>query len=191
MTTSSDTGYGTRFAAVAAGCMVLTSVVCAAHQSNGTANSGAEMRLSKIPGVHGRPTIVGSGTASEFPQIKAQKVRPTTDRERLIASLRRYIGLGPNWDGEGAATPNLSSLRAASHFACALSDEVIAPEPMLHASGNAGLVWDEDELYGEIEFLPGNRAAYFFQIGQDKHKGVLQLPTVEIPAALRPLLPVA
>ncbi|MFN9476404.1 hypothetical protein [Acidovorax sp.] len=189
-TLSSNTyGFSKRFAAIAAaaGCAVSTSTALAfpAVTTGGTASAWTR---GSADGSHldSRQQVYGA-TTKEF----GQKARSTTDRERLIASLRGYLTLQENWDGEGAAAPNLNSLRAAMHFACALTDEVLAPAPMLHASGNAGLLWEEDGLYGELEFLHGSRAAYYFECGSNKHKGIVQLPAVEVPAILQQLLPKA
>jgi hypothetical protein len=120
----------------------------------------------------------------------ATLVRETTDQERLIATLRHLEFNGPNWDGEGARAPITSSLRSASNFVCSLPPNAEMPEPLLHASGRAGLSWSRDDYYGELEFLDDGVVAYYFAIGRDKHKGVVSVNQRAIPTALEPLLPV-
>jgi hypothetical protein len=115
--------------------------------------------------------------------------RETTEQEYLIANLRAWEHLGPNWDGEGAHAPKLSSLRSASNFVCLLSQSAISPEPLLHASGRAGLSWDDENGYGELEFLNDKQAAYFFTKGDDKHKGVISLDGSSIPPVIAALIP--
>jgi hypothetical protein len=97
--------------------------------------------------------------------------------------------MGANWDGEGAKAPVISTLRAASNFVCLLPTGMEMPEPMLHASGHAGLSWSSDDFYGELEFLENGYAAYYFSRGQERHKGVFAMEVDSIPAAITALLP--
>lgn len=116
-------------------------------------------------------------------------VRQTTDQEHLIATLRALESRGGNWDGEGALAPVVSSLRAASDFACLLPSGSEMPEPLLHADGSAGLSWVLDDYYGELEFLGERRIAYYFEVGTNKHKGVVAFADRTIPAVIGALLP--
>lgn len=113
--------------------------------------------------------------------------RPTTSREKLIGELRRWGLLATNWDGEGAASPVASSLKEAVSFV-RLLDDVELPEPMLHASGHAGLFWKDDSLYADIEFLGDGRIAYYIERHGDKHKGVLSFDSKKMPAVFPALL---
>jgi hypothetical protein len=118
--------------------------------------------------------------------------RPTTPREHLIGELRRWRVLQPDWDGEGAKAPVRESLEAAAAFACILSDEVAGelPEPMLHASGRAGLFWHNANLYADLEFLADQRVAYYIERDGSKHKGVVTFNSHEMPAVFATLLPI-
>lgn len=131
-------------------------------------------------------TAVGSSYPGSFP-----KARQTTEREKLIASLRSYGQLEADWDGEGAEAPNIASIRLASNFACMLSEKFESPEPMLHASGRAGLMWEHDNFYGELEFYADGQAAYYFQIGEDRHKGKASVNGERIPPFIEVLIPIA
>ncbi len=115
--------------------------------------------------------------------------RETSEQEHLIAKLREWEWLGPNWDGENAAAPVTSSLQAANQFVCLLDRDAEMPEPMLHASGRAGLVWSNDDRYLELEFLLNGSVAYFCTAAVDKHKGVVAFDGRRLPPALVPLIP--
>jgi hypothetical protein len=114
--------------------------------------------------------------------------RETTEREHAIAELRRWRALAANWDGEGAAMPVASSLKAASAFACALNNDHLAPQPMLHTSGLAGLYWKTESLYADLEFLADGRVAYYVERGNDRHKGVVAFDGSNIPQPLEVFL---
>jgi hypothetical protein len=116
--------------------------------------------------------------------------RPTTPREKLIGEIRRLKSLKQNWDGEGAAAPSDASMKAAAALACLLSDdENRLPEPMLHASGRAGLYWKASGLYADLEFLGDERVAYYIERDGGKHKGVVTFDSDKMPAVLATLLP--
>jgi hypothetical protein len=115
--------------------------------------------------------------------------RATTEQEHLIAKLRSWSSLAPNWDGEGAFAPVPSSLRFASDFVCLLPPTAATPEPLLHASGRAGLSWDEGENYGELEFLENGLVAYYFTEVGSKHKGIAPFTGSKIPLPILALIP--
>lgn len=114
--------------------------------------------------------------------------RQTTSRERLAGELRGWGLLTVGWDGEGAAAPNFRSLKEAVSFVGLLDEDGVLPEPMLHASGHAGLFWKDDSLYADIEFLGDGRIAYYIERQGDKHKGVLKFNSHKMPTVFPALL---
>ena len=114
--------------------------------------------------------------------------RLTTPREKLIGEVRRWNLLKANWDGEGAAVPVARSLKEAVSFIRLLVEVDTLPEPMLHASGHAGLFWKDDNLYADIKFLGDGRVAYYIERQGDKHKGVLNFDSKKMPAVFPTLL---
>ena len=118
--------------------------------------------------------------------------RPTTERERLIGQIRTWGLLGANWDGDGGDAPNLASLRQACLFVNLLSRGVPMPEPMLHASGRAGLYWNQEGLYADLEFIGDGRVSYYIERrnaqGKDKHKGVATVSGNQMPPVFEALL---
>lgn len=121
--------------------------------------------------------------------VAREATRSTSEQEHLIAQLRTWEGLGANWDGEGASAPQLTSVRAASKFVCLLDRSSTMPEPMLHASGRAGLLWDDGATYAELEFLESGLVAYYITAKANKHKGVFEFDGRVIPEALSLLIP--
>lgn len=115
--------------------------------------------------------------------------RPTTSLEKLVGELRGWQSLTANWDGEGAAVPDAKSLKEAVSFVRLLGERDPLPEPMLHASGHAGLFWKDDNLYADIEFLGDRRIAYYIEHQGDKHKGVVKFDSQNMPAVFPALLP--
>lgn len=114
--------------------------------------------------------------------------RETSEQEHIIATLRRWENYQANWDHEGAKAPNIGSVRSASAFICSLDRDATMPEPMLHDSGRAGLFWESDQLYADLEFLDEGSIAYYIERGSDRHKGVVAFDKQHIPAFLEPLL---
>lgn len=115
--------------------------------------------------------------------------RATSGQEHLIAELRSWAKLPEDWDGEGASAPIRSSLLAAGDFVCLLTRTSAMPEPMLHASGRAGLVWTDGVNYAELEFLPQRAIVYYVTGATGKHKGIVEFDGRAIPAPIRPLIP--
>jgi hypothetical protein len=114
--------------------------------------------------------------------------RKTTPKEHTIGELRRWKMLSAGWDGAQAQTPKPESLQDAVTFVRFLKDTAGA-EPMLHATGRAGLFWREADLYADLEFLGCGRIAYFIERNGDKHKGVVNFDAKEMPAVLEAILP--
>ena len=121
-------------------------------------------------------------------QIGEVSVRETSQLEKTVGELRRWLGLAANWDGEEAAAPIAHSLESACDFVRLLPEAIADAEPMLHASGHAGLFWNERNLYADLEFLGGGRIAYFIKHHEDKHKGVLRFDGESVPPVLSALL---
>lgn len=138
---------------------------------------------------------LGGGTVASWPDSlsseinKVQGDRATTDQERLIGEIRRWILMGANWDGEGAIPPAAPSLEESVAFVRLLENIAELPEPMLLSSGHAGLFWKTDNLYADLEFLGDGRIAYFIEHeGEGKHKGVIKFDSEKMPAVFPALL---
>lgn len=114
--------------------------------------------------------------------------RSTTLPEKIVGELRSWSLLSANWDGEGAAAPDAGSLKEAVSFVRLFGEGDTLPEPMLHASGHAGLFWKDDNLYADIKFLGDGRVAYYIERQGDKHKGVLKFDSQKMPAVFTTLL---
>lgn len=115
--------------------------------------------------------------------------RQTTESERIIGELRRWAFLYKDWDGEGASAPAPESIKNAVAFVGLIRDSADLPQPMLHATGNVSLYWDNKSLYADIEFLNDGRVAYFIKkINEDKHKGVLSFDPQKMPDVFSTLI---
>lgn len=175
-------------AALAASCLVGTALVRA--ESKDYLRLGGDIRLfSGRSSDWDVASVDGKYIQESSESVAPERVRSTTEQEHLIAALRSFEAKSQDWDGEGAAPAVASSLRAAGDFACHLVNGAEMPQPMLHADGRAGLYWSNEDLYGELEFLSDNRIAYYFEIGNDKHKGVVVATERSIPPVLSALIP--
>lgn len=182
-------------AAVAATCIGPTTVQASDHPPFDRHLRSASSTLKKSVRSAGTAnyyeTIPGGYIAYETggePPSQPASLRQTSEREHIIGELRRWQSLSANWDGEGARTPNINSLSNASSFVCALDDALWMPEPMLLSSGNAGLYWRNDELYADLEFLGDGRVAYYIENGRNRHKGVVEFDSVNIPPVFKTLI---
>jgi hypothetical protein len=153
---------------------------------------GVARRTSGIPDVFGssgptareRYTFSNTGYMEELFAID----RDTTWQEHIIGELRRWRLFPSNWDGEGADAPSQNSVAEAIRFSRLLSEDVAA-EPMMFASGRAGLYWRNPSLYADLEFLGDGRIAYYIEQNGDKHKGVVKFDAREMPDLFEALLP--
>jgi hypothetical protein len=114
--------------------------------------------------------------------------REPVARELLVGELRRRGLLEDNWDGENGLAPSADAMRDAIAFARLLGADTEA-EPMTHAKGTVGLFWKSLGSYADIEFLGGRRIAYYIERNGDKHKGVVNFDSNNIPAVFANLLP--
>lgn len=114
--------------------------------------------------------------------------RPTTEPEKIIGDLREWRFFEENWDGENANAPSIQSIRDAIAFVRLIKDKEEMPQPMLHASGNVSLYWNNERLYADIEFLGDGLVAYFIKHLTDKHKGILSFDTQKMPAVFSTLI---
>lgn len=163
---------------------VNTNIAREQHQAVGSRSAGVE----KLRADHGTAT---SGTALDDVDnaiVDDGSPRPTTEAERVIGEIRDYTLLSENWDGEGAAAPVRASLADAAVFVQMLGAEVTVPEPMLFASGRAGLFWDDEGLYADLEFTGEGTVTYYVERDGGKHKGVAPFAGEAVPEVLRLLL---
>ena len=133
-------------------------------------------------------TTVNSTANAANIELIVELARPTTSHESIIGEIREWGLLGADWDGEGAALPSTQSMKEAVSFVRLLDNEIMPPEPMLLASGNAALYWNVNNLYADIEFLGDSRISYFIKRNEDKHKGVLAFDSEKMPAVFSTLL---
>lgn len=172
------------YAAVLAALGATPPAIAAPHQLPGLSESW----LKTSSGTYGTAVFCFQ-TANERSVVVVQRDRLTTPREEAIGNLRGWSSLEKNWDGEGANIPNPTSLKDAEYFIDLLGKGYSIPEPMLLANGRAGLYWDEDGLYADLEFLGDGRVTYFIEHrGEGKHKGVVQFRRGEMPPVFAALL---
>lgn len=117
-------------------------------------------------------------------------VRQTSEAEKVIGEIRHWASFSENWDGEGAARPSAQSIGDAVSFLRLVADSAQLPQPMLHATGNASLFWNDNGLYADVEFLGQNKVAYFIKHNEDKHKGVISFDSEKMPAVFSALIKV-
>jgi hypothetical protein len=92
--------------------------------------------------------------------------------EELERSLKSWLKLPEDWDGEGAARPNEKSVLDAISFIGALKGfPSLDVEPLMNANGNAGICINTGGLYLEIEFYRDGRFVYFLRRGERESKG--------------------
>ena len=129
----------------------------------------------------------GSTAVEQLMQANVAE-RQTSPVERIVGELRRWATLSANWDGQGATAPRERSVKESVAFVRLLAPGIPLPDPMMHANGRAGLFWQEGDLYADLEFLGDGHMAYFVERGGDKHKGVIQFNSQNLPPVMNTLL---
>lgn len=198
MTTSlTRGGSSTAAATLAAAFGLLAATPPTLNPASGSSLLRTPVRNATAPPVNERRSFASASGATtlspDFAPLSSQlfgnvSERETSQVEKTVGELRRWLKLAANWDGEGAVAPDALSLKAASDFIRLLPEAIADAEPMLHANGHAGLFWNENALYADLEFLGGRRIAYFIQHHEDKHKGVLHFDGELVPPVLSALL---
>jgi hypothetical protein len=117
-----------------------------------------------------------------------ESVRSTTAQEILIGEIREWALFGADWDGEGAQAPNSASCRESVEFVRLLKSDGEMPDPMLLASGHAGLLWRQLGLYADLEFLGDGKIAYYIERNGDRHKGVVSFDKKTMPSVFAAIL---
>jgi hypothetical protein len=186
-------GSGTAAAALAFGLFILPPTLI---NPSGNALVRTPVRNATAPPVNERRSLSGTTAATTFAPLSDQlfgevSERQTSQIEKTVGELRRWLALAPGWDGEGAAAPIALSVESASDFVRLLPEDIADAEPMLHANGHAGLFWNESGHYADLEFLGDGRIAYFIQHHEDKHKGLVRFDSELVPQVLSALLETA
>lgn len=92
------------------------------------------------------------------------EVRPSVDNSSVILNrLRTFKGWTKNWDGEGAASPNLAAIETASNFLSLWSPRKTKPEITLTHDGLPMFVITNSRLFGEIIVNGDDTVDYFFE----------------------------
>lgn len=104
----------------------------------------------------------------DVPLVNSSKVpvevKPSVDNKSAILNrLRTFKSWGKNWDGEGAATPNLLAIETASNFLSVWSPKKAKPEITLTSDGYPMFVIANSRLFGEIIVNGNGTVDYFFE----------------------------
>lgn len=92
------------------------------------------------------------------------EVRPSVDNSSVILNrLRTFKGWAKNWDGEGAASPNLAAIETASNFLSLWSPRKTKPEITLTHDGLPMFVIANSRLFAEIIVNGDSTVDYFFE----------------------------
>lgn len=92
------------------------------------------------------------------------EVRPSVDNSSAILNrLRTFKSWTKNWDGEGAASPNLAAIETASNFLSLWSPGKTKPEIALTHDGLPMFVVANSRLFGEIIVNADDTIDYFFE----------------------------
>jgi hypothetical protein len=92
------------------------------------------------------------------------EVRPSVDNNSVVLNrLRTFKDWTNNWDGEGAASPNLAAIETASNFLSLWSPRKTKPEIALTHDGLPMFVIANSRLFGEIIVNADDTIDYFFE----------------------------
>jgi len=70
----------------------------------------------------------------------------------LTGKLLEFRDYKANWDGEQACSPSVDAVYDAVDFLSFLPQGIPIPKPMVLASGDVALYWDDGDIYAEIGF---------------------------------------
>lgn len=117
-------------------------------------------------------------------------IKPSSSSSSVILNrLRTFAGWTENWDGEGAAAPNLEAIDIASKFLSLWLPSKIEPEIVLTHDGLPMFVINNGEMIGEIVVNSNRTLDYFFEYADGSMKGdeAISFETDRKPSLLREL----
>ena len=95
---------------------------------------------------------------------KPIRVEPSASSSSAILNrLRTFASWTVNWDGEGAAAPNLGAIETASNFLSLWSPSKVTPEIVLTHDGLPMFVIEKSGLFGEIIVNGDDTIDYFLE----------------------------
>jgi hypothetical protein len=86
---------------------------------------------------------------------------PTNGLDALAGEILSFREYQRNWDGEHACAPLVGGIYDALDFLGSLPQGIPMPRPMVLASGDVALYWDDGTLYAEIGF-DGSHTFYVY-----------------------------
>jgi hypothetical protein len=101
------------------------------------------------------------GLAEEASIQLLTPVNPAAGLDVLTGELLSFFSYEPNWDGEHACAPAVGGIYDAVDFLSSLPQGIPMPKPMVLASGDVALYWDDGTVYAEIGF-DGSHAYYAY-----------------------------
>ena len=108
---------------------------------------------------------------------KPVRIKPSqSNGSAILNRLRTFASWQENWDGEGAAAPNLNAIDIASNFLSLWSPDKIKPEIVLTHDGLPMFVIDNGKMIGEIIVNPDKTLDYFFEYADGSMKGDEAVP---------------
>ena len=100
------------------------------------------------------------------------QIKPSSSYSSAILNrLRTFASWTENWDGEGAAAPNLVAIDIASKFLSLWLPSSIEPEIVLTHDGLPMFVINNGEMIGEIIVNSDKSLDYFFEYADGTMKG--------------------
>lgn len=113
--------------------------------------------------VPSKPTMKSDACLSNSSKEPVE-VKPSVDNSSVVLNrLRTFKGWTKNWDGEGAAAPNLAAIETASNFLSLWSPRKTRPEITLTHDGLPMFVIANSRLFGEIIVNGDDTVDYFFE----------------------------
>jgi hypothetical protein len=108
--------------------------------------------------------------------------------DHVIATLRSYKSLPPDWDGYGADAPAETAIEDAVRFVGTLPENLPPPIPMVSGSGEVGLFWKGGGAYVDVGFMGDGRVAYLAQYPGRPDVSAPDAPLHEPPGELLDIL---
>ena len=79
-------------------------------------------------------------------------ISPADDVDALAGRILSFRDYKANWDNEQACSPSVDGVYDAVDFLNFLPQGIPTPKPMVLASGDVALYWDDGDTYAEIGF---------------------------------------
>lgn len=129
--------------------------------------------------------ILQKSSETEMVQVQSQQPGKISESTAALMRLRKFLGWGANWDGDGAPAPDLNAIDSATVLLGLLCAELRnVPKVMLNAISEPTFVFIEDGFELSITVKSKNLVSFYVAQDGDEDAGLSEFNGDRMPTYL-------